>query len=141
MIDSDDVFLLQIDEIGDAFPAITEPAPNAPATSTVFIRTWFARSTADSTTLAAAAAEVTAEVRGRTDFVASLSSANTVNNFPALPVREDVRAYVWISRTDEPNPRSDGSDLPAFQRLADHPATELQPETLRLRPTPRSRLR
>jgi hypothetical protein len=70
------------------------------------------------------------------------------NPFPALPLREDATVFVWFSRHTDAE-RADAA-LARVRKLLDGRSTLAQeharwlasePETLRLAPTPRSRLR
>lgn len=65
--------------------------------------------------------------RSRAPFLAAFTTEPGVNTFPALPVREGENAFVWFGRFAN-------SALPDDVRA-------MRTETLRLRPTARSRLR
>jgi NIPSNAP protein len=80
--------------------------------------------------------------------LATYATEHSPNTFPALPVREDVEAFVWMSayvdeadharhvaRFESSPARRDNLSEALAQRL------EGSPEVLRLRPTARSRLR
>ena len=67
------------------------------------------------------------------------------NNFPALPVRADDSVLVWITRSESSSgvrdtraltPDLTSEVLPTLKKYLDGPT-----ETMRLSPTPRSRLR
>lgn len=79
---------------------------------------------------------------------ASYVSDTRANSFPALPVRKDVTAFVWFSRHADLE-RADAAQA-RVQRLLDRRSALAREhaqqlageiETLRLLPTPRSRLR
>jgi NIPSNAP len=77
--------------------------------------------------------------RAGADIVASLATEHAPNNFPRLPVREDLEAFVWLSRfPDEAAHASHSARLDLSRAVADW--TGAPPETWRLTPTLRSLL-
>ena len=74
------------------------------------------------------------------DLVAAFSTEHSPNTFPALPVREDEEAFVWLSRFADQSAHADHlARLDPTATLADYLARA--PETLRLTPTSRSLVR
>lgn len=77
--------------------------------------------------------------RAGADIVASLATEHAPNNFPRLPVREDVEAFVWLSRfPDEATSARHAARIDVSRAVADW--TGAPPETWRLTPTSRSLL-
>jgi quinol monooxygenase YgiN len=81
-------------------------------------------------------------------ILASFVTENSVNTFPALPVREGEHVFVWFTRfEDRAAYERHATALSRSQRWQDAVSVELgrrlkdAPEVLRLSPTARSRLR
>jgi hypothetical protein len=142
MIDSDDVLLLRPAHPESGFLLGRDrPAPgsNAVPDGIIVVTTWHLHPAAEAgfpevfeTILAPMLRDAGAPI------LASFVSEHGENGFPALPVREDARVFVWFSRFP---------DRSAYERLALAPgfaeALHLArpPEVALLSPTARSRLR
>jgi hypothetical protein len=128
MIDSDNVLLLQPAMSASGLeldprrrpPPGTETAPAGVITATICsLRP----------AKAAAFPELFERELADADVIAAFRTEHSPNDFPALPVREGVETFVWLSRTGDV----------ARLDMADHLAEP--PEILRLTPTSRSLVR
>jgi hypothetical protein len=137
MIDSDNVLLLRPVHAQARFEAERgEPFPRGSESesSRVYLAvTHYFRAPEDVRVAEVEAAAEPAVSAGAGVPLAWLVSEQSRNDYPALPVRDDVNAVVWIAAF--PDALSADACIEELQRLAD------RPEVLKLAPTPRSRLR
>jgi hypothetical protein len=118
MIDSDDVLMLRPVYLRDGYPT-----PNAPRAGEQSLIT---------ATIYYVAGDLDAFARRLEPFpgaIACFQTETAPNTFPALPVREDDRVVVWLTRSPEPPPAVLAADL------------YRAPQVLRLAPSARSQLR
>jgi len=120
MIDSDDVLMLRPVYLGDGYPEPGAPRGGAPSliTATIYYVT-----DVDA---------VRHEVEPVPGAIASFQTETAPNTFPALPVRENERVLVWLTRVES-------EPVGVAERLA--PYFYRPPQRLRLAPTERSQLR
>ena len=141
MIDSDDVLLLRPGHPDSGFRLGRDrPAPGNGAGGIIVATTWHLRPETEAgfpeifeTILAPMLGDAGVPI------LASFASEHGENGFPALPVREDARAFVWFS----PFPDRTAYERHAAPGLADalRPLLARPPEVALLSPTARSRLR
>lgn len=143
MIDSDDVLLLEPVEPALGFPEQSAPRPavgeGRPGPSRVLVVELLL---GDGAAAGALAAELTRQVAGLLEVdVVALRSAPHVNDFPALPVRDDS-ALVWVaSFPDAARHQAARRRLEADPPWAAHSAEVRECLLLDLEPTARSALR
>ncbi|WP_395676670.1 NIPSNAP family protein [Inquilinus sp.] len=142
MIDSDDVLLLRPAHPETGFLLRHDrPAPGSDAGGLIVATTWHLRPEAE-----AGFPEVFEAVLAPmlddagTPILASFVSEHGENGFPALPVREDARVFVWFSPAPD---RAVHERRAAASGLAEalQPHLARLPEVAFLSPTARSRLR
>ena len=152
MIDSSDVLLLHPATPTRGFadlPPRAAPGAIAPPAS-LFVATIYALAPAASPRFARFFADHVAPelASAGATIVASFATEHSPNTFPRLPVREGEDVFVVLSRFADPAAHAHVvTTLAATPRWRDHVAPSLAaqlsapPETLRLAPTSRSRLR
>lgn len=151
MVDSDDVLLLRPirDGIrGPRWPPPNPRPPGSPSTSLVVADVWLlalSTSSAFHSILSGPVEDALSAAGG--PRLALFETEDSVNGFPALPVRHGLHAVVRLARFDNDAAYSDyraelrrqaGFDL-LERRLADH--LDAHPQRLHLRPTAGSGLR
>jgi quinol monooxygenase YgiN len=120
LLDNDDVLMLRLARPGSGFdvdPAL-RPASNANSSGLVTSTLWYLGDVADDEITALFEQRIAPELR-RTgaDVIAYLVSDSSPNEFPALPVRERERVFVWFSLfADE---RAHAQHLAALAQSAD----------------------
>jgi hypothetical protein len=152
IVDSDNVLLLRPANAGLGFgPAKARPAPGAATTpaGVVVAHIWRLWAEPDSAFAAAFEATVRPELEAAgLPVIGAYVPVREPNTFPALPVREGEKVFVWFTRTD-----SAQAYAAAVERLEARPGwkakvaplladrLESPPLVRRLSPTPRSALR
>ena len=146
MIDSDDVLLLRPARAGSGFAVPARPATDAHRPGVVVATLCHFDAPVDDATLATAV-DTLAPLLERTGarVLATLVTETAPNTFPRLPVREGEYVLAWFSAFDsiEAHARHvDALASDAAWRAAWHAFSHTlrRSETLRLLPTPRSRL-
>jgi hypothetical protein len=139
MLDSDNVLLLRPAWNGSGFARGTKRAPQgAPRPAPGFVLAsicHFAGAVPDDFIAFFRDTMVSRIATGGGEFVAVLMTESSPNSFPALPVREGESVFVWFSLF-ETQDAAEAVPLP----MAQERALARPIETLRLRPTPRSRM-
>lgn len=150
MIDSDNVLLLR-PVTGLALDSADRPPPGSTALPTrlvvVTVYPLTESASAEFPEFFVRAFEPVLREAG-TSVLATYATEHSANTFPALPVREDVEAFVWLSvHVDEADHARHVADLERLSAWREEVSQALarrlegSPEVLRLRPTARSLLR
>ncbi|MFE0755333.1 NIPSNAP family protein [Inquilinus sp. NPDC058860] len=144
MIDSDDVLLLRPARPQSGFLLGRDrPAPGSDAGSDGLIvaTTWHLRPEAEAGFPKVFDAVLIPMLRDAgMPVLASFVSEHGENGFPALPVREDARAFVWFSRVPDRAAYERHGLVPGLAEAL-RPHLDRPPQVALLSPTARSRLR
>lgn len=146
MIDSDDVLLLRPLRSGSGFPAPLRPPLGAPRRAMVAATLCHFATSVEPATLALFEGSLAPLLeRAGARLLATLVTESATNTFPRLPVREGEHVLAWFAAFDsmEAHARhveavAADATWPDAWRVFAQPMQ--RSETLRLAPTPRSRL-
>lgn len=140
MIDSDDVLLLRPAHPGSGF-RLGPDRPAAGSNGIIVAITWHLQPEAE-TGFPEVFETVLAPMLGDAGIpiLASFVSEHGENGFPALPVRQDARVFVWFSRFPDRAAYERHAAVPGLA-AALRPQLARPPEVALLSPTARSRLR
>jgi hypothetical protein len=146
MIDSDNVLLLRPARGGRGFPVPARPAPDASRNAIVVATLCYFAAPVEPATIALFEGTLApALARTGARLLATLVTESSPNSFPRLPVREGEHVLAWFAAFDSAEAHARHAEALAADATW-HAAWRgfghamRRSETLRLAPTPRSRL-